>query len=42
MAFYDVATEAWVIEAITYGVHVGPSSGDLPLQGSFTIAANGP
>jgi beta-glucosidase len=40
LAFYDVATEALVTEPITYGIHVGPSSRNLPLQGSFAITAN--
>jgi hypothetical protein len=38
LAFYDTGTSAWQVEPITYDVEVGPSSRDLPLQGSFTIA----
>ena len=38
LAYWDVGAGAWVVEPITYEVHVGPSSRDLPLQGAFTIA----
>ena len=39
LAFWNIATGAWEVEPITYEVHVGPSSRDLPLAGSFAIAA---
>jgi beta-glucosidase len=38
LAYWDVGAGAWTVEAITYGVHVGPSSADLPLSGAFTVA----
>src|SRR5262245_2222198 len=37
LAYWDVGTGAWRVEPITYGVHVGPSSADLPLSGAFTV-----
>ena len=37
LAFYDVDAGAWEVEPIEYVVRVGGSSGDLPLEGSFTI-----
>jgi beta-glucosidase len=37
LAYWDVAAGAWTIEPIAYDVHVGPSSGDLPLSGTFTV-----
>ena len=36
LAYYDVATGAWVVEPLRYDVQVGSSSRDLPLAGSFT------
>jgi beta-glucosidase len=38
LAYWDTAAAAWVVEPITYDVRVGPSSRDLPLHGTFTIA----
>jgi beta-glucosidase len=32
LAYYDTAAPGWALEAITYGVHVGGSSRDLPLS----------
>jgi beta-glucosidase len=37
LAYWDVGAGAWTVEAITYGVHVGPSAADLPLAGSLTV-----
>ena len=37
LAYYDVGAGAWQVEPITYGVHVGPSSRDLPLTTSFDV-----
>ena len=37
LAYWDVKTGGWQVEPIEYGVHVGPSSRDLPLQGRFRI-----
>jgi len=39
LAFYDVAAGAWEVEPIAYAVRVGPSSRDLPLVGTFAVAA---
>lgn len=37
LAFYDVTAGAWEVETIEYTVGVGPSSGDLPLSGTFRV-----
>lgn len=37
LAFYDVAAGSWEVESITYTVHVGPSSRDLPLSAAFSV-----
>ena len=37
LAYYDVATSAFVVEPIGYQVLVGSSSRDLPLGGAFTV-----
>ena len=37
LAYWDVKTGGWQVEPIEYGVHVGPSSRDLPLEGRFRI-----
>ena len=37
LAYYDVGAGTWVVEAISYEVHVGPSSRDLPLSAGFQI-----
>ncbi len=37
VAFWDSAVGAFVAEPITYEVHVGSSSRDLPLSGSFAV-----
>jgi beta-glucosidase len=38
LAYWDVGADAWVVEPLAYGVHVGPSSADLPLAGTLTVA----
>jgi beta-glucosidase len=38
LAYYDVATAAWVIEPITYTAYVGDSSRDTPLAATFVVA----
>jgi beta-glucosidase len=38
LAFWDAAAGAWSLEPIRYGIHVGPSSRDLPLEGAVTVA----
>lgn len=35
--FYDVDAGAWVLEAISYMVRVGPSAAELPLSDAFTV-----
>jgi beta-glucosidase len=35
LAYWDLASSAWMLEPITYTVMVGSSSRDLPLMGSF-------
>jgi beta-glucosidase len=37
LAYWDVSTSQWVIEPITYDVHVGDSSRDTPVSASFTV-----
>ncbi len=37
LAYWDVKTGGWQVEPIEYGVHVGSSSRDLPLEGRFRI-----
>jgi beta-glucosidase len=37
LAFWDVGAGAFVVEPIGYTVHVGTSSRDLPLSGSFAV-----
>ena len=37
LAYYDVATKAWVIEPITYTAYVGNSSRDTPLTATFAV-----
>ena len=37
LAFYDVDAGSWEVESITYTVHVGPSSRDLPLSAAFAV-----
>jgi beta-glucosidase len=37
LAYWDVAASTWRVEPIEYGVHVGSSSRDLPLEGRFRI-----
>ncbi len=37
LAFYDVAVGDWDVEPISYTIHIGPSSRDLRLSGSFTV-----
>ena len=38
LAWYDVGLPGWAIEHMTYAVHVGGSSRDLPLSSSFDVA----
>ena len=38
LAYYDVDARSWRVEPITYTVHVGPNSRDLPLSAPFRIA----
>lgn len=38
LAFWDEATAAFAVEPTTYEVWVGPSSRDLPLSATFTVA----
>jgi beta-glucosidase len=40
LAFWNTATGAWEVEPITYDVRVGSSSRDLPLVGTFAVAAS--
>jgi beta-glucosidase len=35
LAYYDAGAGSWRVEPITYTVHVGPNSRDLPLSASF-------
>lgn len=37
LAYWDVAAGIWRVEPIEYGIHVGSSSRDLPLEGRFRI-----
>ncbi len=37
LAYYNVGAGSWEVENITYGVHAGSSSRDLPLAGSFDV-----
>jgi len=37
LAYYDVGASAWTVEHITYGLHVGGSSRDLPLSTTFDV-----
>ncbi len=37
LAFYDVEVGDWEIESISYTVHLGASSRDLPLSGTFAV-----
>lgn len=37
LTYWDTTANAWKLEPITYGVHVGSSSSDLPLSGSFSV-----
>jgi beta-glucosidase len=39
LAYWDVDAGAWRVEPIEYGVHVGPSSRELPLEGSFRVVS---
>ncbi len=38
LAYWDVAAGGWTVEPTTYGVRVGGSSRDLPLEATFTVA----
>ncbi|MCP4601259.1 MAG: hypothetical protein GY847_12165, partial [Proteobacteria bacterium] len=37
LAFYDEQSSSWIVEELTYTVHVGPSAGDLRLEQSFQL-----
>jgi beta-glucosidase len=37
LAFYDVEAEEWEVESISYTVHVGPLSRNLPLSATFAV-----
>ncbi|MEC9071345.1 MAG: glycoside hydrolase family 3 C-terminal domain-containing protein, partial [Myxococcota bacterium] len=37
LAYYDAEDDRWVVEALSYGIHVGPNAGDLPLSGAFRV-----
>jgi beta-glucosidase len=39
LAYYDVGSSAWRVEPLTYRVHVGSSSRDLPLSAAFDVRA---
>ncbi len=39
LAYYDAIAGAWHVEPITYRVHVGPSSRNLPLSAAFEVFA---
>src|SRR5262249_814362 len=39
LAYWDVATSTWRVEATRYRVEVGSSSRALPLAASFTVTA---
>lgn len=38
LAYWNTATNGWTVEPISYRLRVGGSSGDLPLDGSVSIA----
>jgi beta-glucosidase len=38
LAFWDVATNGWEVEPISYVIRVGPSSADLPLDATVTVS----
>jgi len=37
LAYYDVDTSAWVVEALEYTVYAGPSATDLPLSQPLNV-----
>ena len=37
VAYYHAEQSAWVVEPITYGVHVGPNARDLPQSATFSV-----
>ena len=37
LSFWDTRAGRWRTASGTYGVHVGPSAGDLPLRGAFRV-----
>jgi beta-glucosidase len=37
LAYYDVSSSAWSLEALDYSVHVGTSSRDLPLSTTLSV-----
>jgi len=37
LATFDPATNTWSVEKMSYGVHAGPSSRDLPVSGAFSV-----
>jgi len=38
LAYYDVASHTWLVEATTYAVFVGPHTRELPLSTTFRVA----
>ena len=38
LAYWDVGADAWVVEPLGYGVQVGPTSADLPVAATLTVA----
>lgn len=42
LAYYDVSRASWMLEGLTYEVHVGTSSRDLPLSATLQVADPGP
>ncbi|MFW5875511.1 MAG: beta-glucosidase family protein [Myxococcota bacterium] len=39
LAYWDAGADDWIVEPIEYGVQVGTSSRDLPLEASFTVTS---
>lgn len=38
-SYWEERIKAWTVDAGEYGVHVGPSSATLPLQGAVVVGA---
>ena len=41
LAYWDVDSGAWVVEAVAHDLFVGPNAGDLPLSASFLVGSEG-